>query len=533
MTVLIPALLFSAFLILQFSQQQQEIAAAQVNDTAEIVSNAIDREIYGLLTAGRVLAASPTLRTDRLEQFNERSIAALVGTRTEAELVDPSMRVLVATRPDYPPPGTQFADTETIQRVIDTQRASISGVSFRDERGQFVYHVAVPVKVGDAIRYVLVLSKATTSFEAVIADRNLPREWSAIIQDANGKRVFAAVTSEGRMRARQSVSYDNPSIIETIGDTRMSADLIEASTVSNLTGWTTTVAVPSAVIDRPVTRSWLLLLGAGALLLAFSIALGITFGRRLADPILKLAEQAERIGKGKPATVIGTDIAEIGQVSKVLAQASRERREAEEQNHFLMREMSHRTKNQYALIAAIARRAAKESADTTEFLDTLSEALNSLARSAELLAGGNWESATLSDLLKSQLKAFGVETDQIVLAGEQVPLNPAAAQTIGLALHELATNAAKYGALSRPEGQVSISWSIDENLVLTWRESGGPPVTPPSRSGFGTLVTQKMTARGLGGNVDMDYAETGVVWTLTAPAEAVTPRPDPSADVSA
>ncbi|MCE7029507.1 sensor histidine kinase [Jiella avicenniae] len=521
--VLVPALLFSAYLIVQFSQQQQEIAAAQVNDTAEIVSNAIDREIYGLLTSGRVLAASPTLVDGRLAQFHERTAAALAGTFTTAELVDRDMRVRVETQEGFPPSGERFADEALARNVLDTHQPAVSGVSFREKRGEFVYQVALPVRLEEGVGYVLVLSKATTSFEAVIADRNLPSRWSAIIKDTAGKRVFAAVTSDGRMRARQ-ISYDNPSIIEAIGNAGMGTDLIEASTVSNLSGWTTTVAVPSAVIGRPVMRSWLLLVGVGALLLAFSVALGITFGRRLADPILKLSQQAGKIGRGDPATMISTDIAELAQVSKVLAQASRERREAEEQNRFLMREMSHRAKNQYALIAAIARRAANESADTTQFLATLSEALNSLARSADLLSSGGWHSVSMAELVATQLQAFNSGSHQIVHDGPALSLNATAAQTVGLALHELATNAAKYGALSTPDGKVAITWTCGENLTLSWRESGGPPVTKPRHSGFGTLVTQKMTARGLGGSVDMDYATTGIVWVLTAPLDAVVPQ---------
>nr|WP_245197629.1 HWE histidine kinase domain-containing protein [Jiella mangrovi] len=190
--------------------------------------------------------------------------------------------------------------------------------------------------------------------------------------------------------------------------------------------------------------------------------------------------------------------------------------------------MSHRAKNQYALIAAIARRAANESADTTQFLETLSEALGSLARSADLLSSGDWQSVSMVDLVKTQLQAFGSSSDQIVQDGPPLTINPTAAQTIGLALHELATNAAKYGALSVPEGKVQITWSTDDKLTLCWRESGGPTVTKPRRSGFGTLVTQKMTARGLGGTVDMDYAPAGVVWTLTVPIDSVRPRPDPA-----
>ena len=521
--VLVPALLFSAFLILQFSEQQREIAAAQVNDTAEIISNAVDREIFSMMTTGRVLASSPSLAENQLSGFHDRTIAALRDTDSSAALVDKENHILVSTLQAYPTQRLTTSRSDTIEQVFATRRPIVSGVFFGQTTQKFMFHVAVPVIVEGEVRYVLVISKATENLDKVIADRNLPTAWSAVIRDAEGKQVFAAVTRDGQMQSSRGATQSKPSTIDTLG-ARMGNDLIEATTVSSLSGWTTTLAVPNAVIVRPIMRSWLLLISAGTLLLLFSVMLGIVFGRRIAAPILELSKQAEAIGKGEPAVTIGTDIAEIGAVSKVLAQASRERREAEEQNRFLMREMTHRAKNQYALIAAIARRAAKESSDTTQFLATLSEALSSLARSADLLAGRGWESALLADLISTQLKAFGAEGSQIALSGPDVRLNPTAAQTIGLALHELATNAAKYGALSNETGQIQISWSLEEDFQLTWRESGGPAVVEPKHVGFGTLVTQKMTSRGLSGKVDMDYAASGVVWTLTAPDDAILAR---------
>ena len=521
--VLVPALLFSAFLILQFSEQQREIAASQVNDTAEIISNAVDREIFSMMTTGRVLASSPSLASGELAGFHDRTVAALRDTDTNAALIDKSNHVVVSTLQPYPTPPVQASRSDTIEKVFATRRPIVSGVFFGQSTQKFLFHVAVPVIVDGNVPYVLVISKATENLDKVIADRNLPKAWSAVIRDGDGKQVFAAVTRGGQMRSNRDATQTSPSIIDTLG-AKMGNDLIEASTVSSLSGWTTTLAVPNAIIVRPILRSWMLLISAGTLLLLFSVMLGIVFGRRIAAPILQLSQQAEAIGKGEPAMTIGTDIAEIGAVSKVLAQASRERREAEEQNRFLMREMTHRAKNQYALIAAIARRAAKESSDTTQFLATLSEALSSLARSADLLAGRGWESALLADLIATQLKAFGTDGAQIDVSGPDVQLNPTAAQTIGLALHELATNAAKYGALSNDIGQIHITWSLDEDLRLTWRESGGPPVVEPKHVGFGTLVTQKMTSRGLSGTVDMDYAPTGVVWTLTAPVDAILSR---------
>ncbi|MCQ8780856.1 sensor histidine kinase [Mangrovibrevibacter kandeliae] len=521
LVVLLPALMFSAVLILQFSRQQQLIAAAQVDDTAEIVSNAIDRETFAMITAGRVLATSPLLDQDDLETFHERTLAALSSSNTFAALVDPNLNVVVNTRSAFPSPLVPLSHTEQAEKVFATGQSQISGVFYGNKARELVFHVAIPVFRQGRVVYVLVINKTTDSLGSVITDQNLPSAWSAVVTDATGKRIFAALASNGKYQKQPQDAASQTTADQLLGNAS-SGRLLEANYVSPLTGWTTTVAVPRAVVGQAVQRSWQLLATGGILLIVFCVALAVYVGKRIATPILRLKDQAEAIAKGEPAPAIKADIDEIGEVSKVLAQASRERLEAEEQNRFLMREMTHRAKNQYALIAAIARRAAKDSADTKEFLDTLSQALNSLARSADLLAGHEWEGAALADLVAMQLNAFGGRrNEQVVMSGPALCISPAAAQTIGLALHELATNAAKYGALSVEGGHVSVEWSLAENFRLVWRETNGPPVTPPKRSGFGTLVTQRMTARGLGGTVDMDYAASGVVWTLTAPLDAV------------
>jgi two-component sensor histidine kinase len=105
------------------------------------------------------------------------------------------------------------------------------------------------------------------------------------------------------------------------------------------------------------------------------------------------------------------------------------------------------------------------------------------------------------------------------LHGPKLRLNPAAAQAIGLALHELATNAGKYGALSIDAGHVDISWGTDgDTLTMSWTERAGPPVSVPNRRGFGTIVMEPMTERSLGGKVTLDYEPSGVTWRLTCPA---------------
>ncbi|MER0238736.1 HWE histidine kinase domain-containing protein [Fulvimarina sp. MAC8] len=520
LTVLAPALLFSAFLIFRFSDQQQELARAQVGDMAEIVSNAFDREVVGLLATARVLATSGTIESKDFLNFRERSVRALKGSGIVADLVDDQGNVIVSTSSAPFEPVVQKHERQIIDAARATGDPDVSGVAFDPRLEELVFFVAVPTTELEGTRYVLALTKPLDSLDNVIEEQNLPGAWSVIVEDADGEQVFSGGAADGQMFGPRRIEDGaGPSLPAFNEDD----DLIDASKTSELTRWRTIVTVSTAAIERPIMRSWYTLIAFGLVLTAFSVFLGIMMGRRVSRPILALSKQAHAIGRGEPALTVATDIAEIGEVSKVLNRASRDRIEAEEQTRLLMREMTHRAKNQYALVAAIARRAARESADTGEFLNTLSDALASLARSAELLSNKGWESVELSALIENQLSAFGVQSKRIRYEGPKLRVNASVAQTIGLALHELATNAAKYGALSVEDGQVQITWSHGEKFEMEWRESGGPPVKKPSRSGFGTLVTQKMTARGLGGSASMSFEQTGVIWSLEAPPESAEP----------
>jgi two-component sensor histidine kinase len=124
------------------------------------------------------------------------------------------------------------------------------------------------------------------------------------------------------------------------------------------------------------------------------------------------------------------------------------------------------------------------------------------------------------DLVRAQLAPFAeLIGSRIALHGSKVCLNAASAQAIGLAIHELATNAGKYGALSTERGRVDVSWGLANNtFTMNWTERDGPPVSSPQRRGFGTIVMGQMTERSVGGAVDLDYAPSGLIWRLTCPA---------------
>jgi two-component sensor histidine kinase/PAS domain-containing protein len=195
-----------------------------------------------------------------------------------------------------------------------------------------------------------------------------------------------------------------------------------------------------------------------------------------------------------------------------------ERKEREEKERLLMREISHRAKNMLSVVHSIAQQTATRSPE--DFVESFSERIQALAASQDLLIRNEWNGVEIKDLAKTQLAHF---TDligrRIILHGPILRFNPASAQAIGLALHELATNAAKYGALSTDTGRVDIGWGTDgRTLTMSWSERDGPLVSAPKRRGFGTLVIEAMAERSLDGKVDLDFLPTGVTWQLTCPA---------------
>ncbi|MGQ0581176.1 MAG: HWE histidine kinase domain-containing protein [Reyranella sp.] len=201
-------------------------------------------------------------------------------------------------------------------------------------------------------------------------------------------------------------------------------------------------------------------------------------------------------------------------------------RREQSRNTMLVRELAHRSKNLLAVVQAIAGETLR-SAGADDFMDRFGARLQSLALLQDLVVSGARGGVELGQLVRTQLAPFAEPGKRLEIAGPEVRLRPEAANMLGMALHELATNATKYGCLSVPEGAVLIAWRLQpdtdgaQRFRLTWRESGGPPVAKPAQGGFGSRVVIDMTAATLGGRVSLDYLPDGVVWQVDAPATIV------------
>lgn len=207
------------------------------------------------------------------------------------------------------------------------------------------------------------------------------------------------------------------------------------------------------------------------------------------------------------------------------------RKKAEQDVRLLMGEVNHRANNLLTVVQGVVFHTARE-ANPREFSDVLDKRLQALAVSHSLLVAGQWHGVAAAQLVERQLLFLGnLIGNRIIATGPPVLLTSAATQAIGMALHELATNALKYGALSNQAGRVIIAWSVDESqqFTLSWEEADGPPVATPTRRGFGYRVLVRMAEHQLDAKVMLDYAPAGLSWKIVVPmARALEAQPRPA-----
>ena len=202
-----------------------------------------------------------------------------------------------------------------------------------------------------------------------------------------------------------------------------------------------------------------------------------------------------------------------------------ERKQSETHLRVLLLELAHRSKNLLAVIQGISNQTAKGSANVEEFTRRFSGRLMSLSRAHDILSDQNWRGAGMRELIRTQVLLFaGRAADRVDYDGDGIYLRPNAAQHIGLALHELTTNALKYGALSSRSGRVKIRWALSENqepgpqrFSLSWEETGGPAVRIPEAKQFGRIILEEIAPLSVQGQAKLEFAESGITYEMSMP----------------
>jgi PAS domain S-box-containing protein len=253
---------------------------------------------------------------------------------------------------------------------------------------------------------------------------------------------------------------------------------------------------------------------------------GAAFERALAGEPVQF--EAVRLAKGaRPVAVAITASQMLARDGSVLGVAAvmrdiSERKRAETYQRLLVNELNHRVKNTLAIVQAIAHQSFSAGRDMEEAKAAFEGRLTALSAAHDVLTRESWESASMLRIVEDALAPYQGATRRFRVDGEDLRLPPKTAVSLALAIHELATNAVKYGALSTDEGCVDVCWrAADSRLRFEWREEGGPPVAAPSRRGFGTRLIERSLAAEFEGEVKIEFAREGVVCTIDAPLPEV------------
>jgi two-component sensor histidine kinase len=307
--------------------------------------------------------------------------------------------------------------------------------------------------------------------------------------------------------------------------------VLVAEARSPLTGLRVGMGVTEAALAAPYWHSALVLGPAALLLMLLAAAASALVARRIGGPVAELGAAASLLGEGAAPPRLATPLAEVNVIAAAMADAAQRRALAEGQRDLLVRELHHRVKNLLATAQSLASLSARSARDPAAFAAQFGERLRALARTHTLLLEEPGGAIALTTLLEEVAAPYRMGLGRIALHGPPVLLPAEAAVPLGMVLHELATNAAKYGALSVPEGRLRLAWSVEPGdpprLHLEWEETGGPPIAgPPAREGFGSQLLRRALSGLPGHGVEVAWRPRGLVVQLALglPPEAATTR---------
>jgi two-component sensor histidine kinase len=533
LVILLPALIVALVLLNSTNDAQEKVVEALTNATVQAMGQAVDREVSGMATTLRVLSSDPALQVGSLEQFHQRATTALAGTGSYLIGVDKDANQLLNSRVAFGEPLGKSSDTVTAARALQVNRATISGLFFGKVAQTWVYNVWLPLPEGRPVA-LIALSQNASDLIPVLQSRELPQGWNAALVD--GANTVIASTVSGDLAIGDTLPMRRDADSPAQGWTEESFHeerVVTAEWRSGLTGWRIVAWASAAQVERPLGESLLQLAAWGLVIAIVASLIAVYIAQQLSRSVRGLRLDAQRLGRGEAVFERHYPVAEIDEVSKALVVASRQRQTAERDVRFLMRELAHRSKNQMAVISAMAKQTARGATDVPEYVEALERRIMGLARSTDLLLAHGRAGVSLRELVDLQLAPFRPqEAERVTIAGDDIRINPQGAQILGMALHELAVNATQYGAFADERGRLTLSWvEGDDQVDMRWRETLSGPLKASQRAGFGTTVLRAMVGGALGARVERHEHPDGVEWTIDIPKTALDPsfaavRPD-------
>jgi two-component sensor histidine kinase len=475
----LPMIVFAVGIAFYHYKQDRSDATRRVLENVRSMRLVLDSEVQRMTGSLQVLALTNSLRNDDFPNFRRIALGFLdqYGKGGLLLISDRKGRLLFSSATEdiasLPPRG----NLEIVEKVFAARAPQYSDLFTGVFNGRQVLTVDVPVFRNGEVIYDLSFSPPVSIFQELVEKQRPDRQWTVSLLDAKGT-VFARVPNPSETFGKRASPSLYAEMFRAPEATLSSVSLdgvplASAYTRSQLTAWTVAAGVPESSLIAPLWRNIAITGLIGGILLL----IGLTFAVRMATTIAR----------------------------------------GEMLHDLLIEELNHRVKNTLALMQAIAvqtfRSASREERAKFEG--------GALAEAHNLLSQEKWTGSELKDVVARALQPFQLNApDRIRISGPAVPLTPRLAVVLSMIVHEIATNAAKYGALSNDTGRVTLEWEViadspKPRLRLIWTEIGGPPVTAPVQRGFGSRLIERSARDQLGGEATVDFLPRGVVCTVT------------------
>lgn len=476
----LPLIIFVSAVIYRGYEKDREDAAARVLETARSLRIVLDAELQRITGSLHVLSLTDSLRSGDFERFRPMANGFLAQYPPGGGMIisDRSGKQLFSnlmTDASTLPPRNNM---DVVRKVFEAGKPVFSNVFIGSGINRQILTVEVPVTIDGKVVYDISFSPPTAMFQAMIEKQRPNADWAISIFDAEGTN-FARVPNPQETvgkKASQSLlakMFNAPEAnFETVS--LEGVPLLTAVARSSVSGWMVASGIPTSSLILPLWRNLAITISVGVLLML----VGVAFAMRMASAIAR----------------------------------------AEALHVLLVEELNHRVKNTLAVLQAIASQTFRSASKAER--ETFDGRLGALSRAHDLLSQEKWVGADMHNVINRVLEPYSVlRTPRISITGPKLPLTPPRAVMMSMILHEIATNAAKYGALSNDTGKITIDWTLlpdasAPKLQMTWLESGGPYVSAPTRKGFGSKLIERGARDQLGGSATADFLPTGVVYTI-------------------
>jgi two-component sensor histidine kinase len=482
----LPLIIFAAGIVLYNYQQDRKDATQRVLETVRAIRLVLDAEVLRMTGGLQVLALTSSLYAGEYETFRPIALSFLeqYGKDGVVLLSDRQGRQVfssITTDTASLPPRN---NRHIVEKVFASKQPAYSNLFVGAVKEKLIVTVEVPLIRDGEVAYVISFNPPIEIFQAIIEKQRPSADWTLSIFDGEGTNFARVPNPQETIGKRASPTlfaemFRSPETTLTTV-TLENVLLITSYTRSALTGWTVAGGIPEASLVRPLWHNLAITSVIGGILLL----IGLAFAVRMATTIAR----------------------------------------GEMLHGLLVEELNHRVKNTLAILQSIAAQTFRSASRPER--EKFEGRLRALAEAHDLLSTEKWQRSDLADVIARVLQPYLISTrERVRMFGPKVPLTPRLAVVLSMILHEIATNAAKYGALSNETGTVSLDWEIIEEdarrkLRLIWTEAGGPPVTAPVQRGFGSRLIERSARDQLGGEATVDFLPRGVVYTVTAVLEA-------------